>query len=135
MRQFGPKKSLNKYQQYSQQFWTIPSLSTYLSMSKCLNILILYILITRRMDTLWSEAVETFWFEVFDTFWHKKLQIQNIQLLTTWITQFCVITYPNSFIFDLGYTIHPNPILWMNLKLKKLPIFYARIYTIKKLNV
>ena len=35
------------------------------------------------MDTLWSEAVETFWFEVFDTFWHKKLQTQNIQLLTT----------------------------------------------------
>ena len=42
------------------------------------------------------------------------------KLLTTWLTQFCVITYANLFIFDFPGIIRVNSILWLNLNYKNL---------------
>ena len=41
------------------------------------------------------------------------------KLLTTWLTQFCAITHPNSFIFNLTYTTRTNTIFRLNLNYKK----------------
>ena len=41
------------------------------------------------------------------------------KLLTTWRTQFCVITY-SLLNFDVAYTTRTNLILWLNLNYKKL---------------
>ena len=43
-------------------------------------------------------------------------------LITTWLTQFCIITHPYSFkfVFDLIFDTRSNPILRLNLNYKKL---------------
>ena len=42
------------------------------------------------------------------------------KLITTWVTQFCVVSHPSLFVSDLVYTIRFNPILWLNLNYKNL---------------
>lgn len=44
-------------------------------------------------------------------------------VLSAWLTQFCVITHPNSFISDLACTSSTNPISRSNINYKKLQKF------------
>ena len=45
-----------------------------------------------------------------NSFLYQTVPIPKV--LTTWLTQFRVITHPNLFISNLAYTTHINLILW-----------------------
>lgn len=105
----------------------------------------LYMLLSRRIDTFSSKGTDTLWSKGINKFWYRKLQakyqqssqkrlmldelfmynflyqtIPKSKLLTIWLSQFCVITYPNLFISDLAYTTVINLILRSNINYEKL---------------
>ena len=100
----------------------------------CQNVLTfpLYILLTKRITTLWSESIDTFWSGATETIWHRKSQkdsnihidifhytnffiptflCKTVQkspfyilskLLTTWLTLFSTITHTQIIYFQLS---------------------------------
>ena len=70
---FGPKKST---QQKSAILRNILNYTKF-SLSSCLEIPIIYILLKRRINTIWYKGIDIIWSGDIETFWHRKSQTKN----------------------------------------------------------
>ena len=113
----------------------------------------LYILLTRRIETFWSEGIDTFWSGGTGTAWHRKSQTKNPQysqrsfelyelfmhnFLCHTVTEFpfYILTtyYPNYLLLEKPkFVLLPTPThLFLTLLILIAPIqFYGPIQTIK----
>ena len=93
-----------------------------------------YILLTKLIDKFWSDGINILWSGGIETVWHRKSRTNNQEysqrffevyqlfmnsfrcqtvpkpkLLTTWLIQFCVVTYSKLSMSNLAYTTRTNP--------------------------
>ena len=76
---FGTENYTRKNWQYPQRFLKLYQLFMNNFLSQNVPISSLYILLTKRFDTLWCEGINTFWFGSIGTVWYRKSQKKNQQ--------------------------------------------------------